>query len=321
MPSYCCFFCPAATYNDNTLTDRCTTCGRPLGFPLTSPPKEVGPYRVLNSLDRGFYAATFIAERKVGLKTRSVLKVTPKSFYECFPNKNFEQECRLHEEVAEGTEHLVKICDMLPEVDVRFGDQTLPCCVAALDFIEGPMLTAYFGGTENVTAPVAAQIAIDLLRLGEELERKQIFHNDLHAGNIIIQKLKRDSFRADAIDPSIRAMAIDLGSAATKSRSDPAINRAGDISRIANHISKLSRGLLADPDRVSDHHFRLASTLQDIFQVLAVPAENTRFPPAQDLIRRVREAYEIIPRHAWRVKRHPELPPLRHEELPPPLGS
>jgi hypothetical protein len=300
VPSYCCFFCPAATYNDNTLTEPCPSCGRPFGFPLTSAPTEIGPYRIVGSLDRGFYAATFVAERKIGLRTKSVLKVTPKSFYDFFPNKNFEQECRLHEEVAAGTEHLVMIRDMLPDVDVVFGDQTLPCCVAALDFIEGPMLTAYFGGTEKVTAPVAAQIAIDLLRLGDELERKEIFHNDLHAGNIIIQKLKRESFRADAIDPSIRAMAIDLGSAAVQSRSDPAINRVGDISRIANHISKLSRNLLADPDRVSDHDFRLASTLQDIFQVLAAPAENARFPSAQDLIRRVREAYEIIPRHAWR---------------------
>jgi len=300
VPSYCCFFCPVATYNDNTLTELCATCGRPYGFPLTSAPREIGPYRIVGSLDRGFYAATFVAERKTGLRTKSVLKVTPKSFYDFFPNKNFEQECRLHEEVAEGTEHLVMIRDMLPDVDVVFGDQILPCCVAALDFIEGPMLTAYFGGTEKVTAPVAAQIAIDLLRLGDELERKEIFHNDLHAGNIIIQKLKRESFRADGIDPSIRAMAIDLGSAAVQSRSDPAINRVGDISRIANHISKLSRNLLADPDRVSDHDFRLASTLQDIFQVLAAPGENARFPTAQDLIRQVREAYEIIPRHAWR---------------------
>ena len=50
----------------------------------------------------------------------------------------------LHEEVAEGTEHLVKIRDMLPDVEVVFGDQTLSCCVAALDFIEGPMLTGVF---------------------------------------------------------------------------------------------------------------------------------------------------------------------------------
>src|SRR5262249_38896625 len=118
--------------------------------------------------------------------------------------------------------------------------------------------------------------------------------------NIIVERLRKDNFRADAVDPSIRAVAIDLGSAATRTRSDPAKQRAGDISRIAEHISKLSGGLLADPDAVSDHDFRLASTLRDIFQVLAAPAENTRFPSAQDLIRNVKLAYELIPRHSWR---------------------
>jgi hypothetical protein len=45
--------------------------------------------------------------------------------------------------------------------------------------------------------------------------------------------------------------------------------------------------------------------LQDIFQVLAAPAENTRFPTTQDLIRQVKLAYEMIPRHSWRSWRQP----------------
>jgi hypothetical protein len=258
----------------------------------------------LRPLGRGFYAATYVAERKTGLRNKSVLKVTPKAFYEFFP-KDFEQECLLHREVSEGTEHLVKIREMLLNVEVTFGDQSLPCHVAELDFVDGPLFTDYLDGQEDVTAAIAAQIATDLLRLREELERKQLFHNDLHAGNIIIEKLKKESFRADAIDPSIRAVAIDLGSAAVQTKSDPEKQREGDISRIAEHISRLSARLLADPDRVSDHDFRLASTLQHIFQVLAAPAENTRFPNTQDLAFQVRRAYEMIPRHPWRSWRQP----------------
>lgn len=300
MPSYCCFFCPAATYTERSLTDPCPTCGRPFGFPLSSAPEEIGPYRILRTLDRGFYAATYVAEKKVGLKMKSVLKVTPKSFYDFFPDKNFEKECQLHHDVAEGTDHLVKIRDMLPEVDVTFADQHLPCCVAELDFVDGPLLTAYFQGGERITAQVAAQIAIDLLRLREELERKHVFHNDLHAGNIIVERLQKERFRADAVDPSIRAKAIDLGSAAVQSRDDPAKHRIADLARIAEHMSKLIGGLIRDPDRVSDHDFRLASTLQGIFQVLAPPAENTRLPAAGELIEQIKFAYEMIPRHAWR---------------------
>ena len=68
MPSYCCFFCPAATYHEKTLTEACPTCGRPFGFPLTSA-RGNRPFRIVGSLDRGFYAATYIAERKIGLRT------------------------------------------------------------------------------------------------------------------------------------------------------------------------------------------------------------------------------------------------------------
>jgi len=300
MPSYCCFFCPASAYGDHALADPCPTCGSPFGFPLTQVPTEIGQYRVLRPLSRGFYAATYIAERKFGLKSKSVLKVTPTAFYKFFTTKNFEKECQLHHDVAEGTDHLVKIREMLPSIDVVFGDRTLPCCVAELEYIEGSLLTDYLDGSQALTAPIAAQIAIDLLRLREELERKQVFHNDLHAGNILVENLKRDRFRADAVEPAIRAVAIDLGSAAVQSRSDPAQDRPDDIARIAGHISRLSDRLLSDPDPISDRDFRLASTLQEIFHVLAVPAENTRLPSAQELIQEVRRAYELIPRHAWR---------------------
>jgi hypothetical protein len=100
-------------------------------------------------------------------------------------------------------------------------------------------------------------------------------------------------------------VAIDLGSAAIQTKSDPTKHRQGDISRIAEHIARLSAGLLTDPDEVSDHDFRLASTLQDIFQVLAAPAENTRFPSTHDLVVQVKLAYEVIPRHSWRSWRQP----------------
>jgi DNA-binding transcriptional regulator YiaG len=300
VPSYCCFFCPAATFDEKSLKDACPTCGRAYGYPLDHAPDEIGDYRILRPLDRGFYGATYVAERKSGLKLKSVLKVTPKSFYEFFPEKNFVQECELHQSVSEGTEHLVKIRDMMPEVEVSFGDVRIACCVAELEYVEGPLLREYFEGTQRVTAQVAAQIAIDLLRLRDELERREIFHNDLHAGNIIVERLRKDRFRADALDHSIRAVAIDLGSASTQSRSNPAKQRLGDLAQIANHIAKLVGGLLSDPDDVSDHDFRLASALQNIFHVLAAPAENIRVPAAHELIRQIVSAYEMLSRHSWR---------------------
>lgn len=299
MTSFCCFMCPKDGRNEAELTDSCPSCGRQYGFPLHAVPKMIGDRRVVTPLGRGFYAATYVVERVAGLSGKSVLKVTPKSFYEFFKTKNFELECKTHERVAEGTEHLVKIRDMRTET-VSFGADQIECCIAELDFIPGHLLTDYFDGTVRVTAAVAAQVAIDLLRLKEELERKKVFHNDLHAQNIIVEELSKDRWRADAVNPKIRTVAIDLGSVTDESKSDPGKQRLGDIRWIGDHIGKLIDRLLTDPDAVSDHDFRLASALQGIFHALAAPAEHQRLPAAHELIDQIRTAYEMLPRHSWR---------------------
>jgi hypothetical protein len=51
VPSYCCFFCPVATYNDNALTDLCPSCTRAFGFPLSDGPAEIGPFKILRPLE------------------------------------------------------------------------------------------------------------------------------------------------------------------------------------------------------------------------------------------------------------------------------
>ena len=249
------------------------------------------------------YAATYVAERKTGLRNRSVLKVTPKSFYDFFPGKNFEQECLLHRDVAEGTEHLVKIRDMLPNVEVVFGDQTLPCCVAELDFVDRPLRRNILTGSRRSPGPVPPD--------GDRSPAPSVRSWSANTSSTTSprgkhrrQKLQEGELQGGAIDPSDTRGRDDSGSAAPR-RKAIRKQREGDISRIAEHIAQLSARLLADPDGVSDHDFRLASTLQDIFQVLAAPAENTRFPSAQDLIRQVKLAYEMIPRHSWRSWRQP----------------
>ena len=63
MGKFCCFFCPKKDYAERELDDTCATCGRRFGFPLSSAPSNIGPYRVVKPLSRGFYAATYVAER------------------------------------------------------------------------------------------------------------------------------------------------------------------------------------------------------------------------------------------------------------------
>lgn len=306
MASYCCFFCPGHDRRAKQLEDKCSKCGRAFGFPLVNAPVTIDRYEVVEALNRGYYGATYVVKRGGLLNTQAVLKVTPKSFYTFFEDKDFEQECKTHAEVAAGTDHIVGIREMGDSV-ITFGEEEVNCYFAELDYVEGPLLSDYLDGTEIITARKVAQISVDMFRLKQELEKKHVYHNDLHAGNIVIQQLSPEQLRANAIDGSIRVVAIDLGSVLDHSRSDSKKSRFGDLHWICDHLDKLIAGLLAMPDERTDLEYRLASALQLVFHMIASQVEKQRTPSIDDLVEQISEAYWRLPQHPWR----PWTVPLR----------
>lgn len=297
MGKYCCFFCPTGDYSEKILDQPCANCGRKYGFPLFDAPKSIKAFRIVKSLGRGFYAATFVAESGA-LNRKSVLKVSPKEFFSFF-NKDFSAECKTHAAAAEGTEHIVGIHDMLLDVDISFGDVVVPCHVAELAYVNGKLLADYLKPEAALSATTAAQIAIDLFKIRDELQKKNLNHNDLHAENIIVASLGADARRAGAIDDSIRAVAIDLGSISDGSKSDSEKLRLGDLHWIAEHLRRLVHNLLRDPDTIDDLGNRLASALQLIVHSISATAENQRTPSSEDFIAQIEEAYYRVTQH-WR---------------------
>jgi hypothetical protein len=171
-----------------TLADLCPDCGRPYGFALESPPTSIGEFQVVRALGRGFYASTYVAEKRGLVTRRSVLKVSPVSFYKFFKGKDFAEECRLHQFAAEGAEHIVGLEDAF-ETEVDFAGTLLPCYVSELKHVDGEMLSSYLAPDTPLSAITAAQIAIDLMRIRMELERRELNHNDLHADNVVVEGL------------------------------------------------------------------------------------------------------------------------------------
>ena len=269
MDRYCCFWCPMDDYSEKSLEDRCPNCNRQYGLPIFGKPANISDYRVIDALNRGFYGVTYVVERGV-LSAKSVLKVAPRVFYEYFQNKDFDMECRTHLRVAEGSDHIVGIRHMF-QADVEFGNDAVTCNVAELDYVEGKPLAAYLQPDATPSAATVAQIAIDLFKIAEELRKKQVNHNDLHDRNIVIEDLPLDGIRADAIDGSIRAVAIDLGSVSDDSRSDSVTARLGDVHWIARHLDGLVGNLLGDPDEISDLDNRVASALDNITKRITPP--------------------------------------------------
>ena len=288
MGKYCCFVCPKTDYSERSLDTVCETCGRSLGFPLKHFPRKVEQYSIIEPLTRGFYAGTFIAEFGK-FKEKCVLKIAPKHIYEFF-KKDFEQECITHREVAAESEHVVNLTNMF-DAQIGFGDITLDCHIAVLDYIKGDTLEQFLK-SNSFQARTVAQIAIDLFRILHELEEKRVHHNDLHAGNLIIQKL--NTKRAEAVDESIRVVAIDLGSVADESKSDPQIQRLGDLHWVSQHLRAMAASLLRDPDDLQDLDYRIASVLEEVAYRIA-PAVNTQRPPTMDeLIQSVRRAFQQV---------------------------
>lgn len=288
---YCCFKCPNEDYSMHLLDDKCPNCGKPYGFPLTDSPSRIGGYVNLEPLGRGFYGATYEAETGA-LARRTVLKLIPIDVYAYF-KKDFMEECKQHQQVAEGTEHLVDIREAF-DAEVDFNGDKIRCHIAELDYIPGDDLDTFLENEKNCNARVIAQIARDLFALLAELEKKRKFHNDLHARNIRIQRLPEGSYRALAIEGTIRAVAIDLGSVGDESKSGPDKERLGDLGAVVSHLLSFRERLLANPLETSDADYRLASLLDEIAHILSPDPLSQRTPDFNDIIQQIDGGYHHV---------------------------
>lgn len=291
MPKLCCFLHPAYDDNERSLDDVCPTCGRRYDFPLVTPPTTIEKYQIVAPIDRGFYSAAYIA--KAGpFNRQKVLKVAFKKVYDFF-GKDFSVECQEHARAAENSQHIVGIDNMLPDVPITFGDVTETCHVAEMDFVAGETLRKFLT-KETISAAKIAQIAIDLFAILRELENKNVYHNDLHAANLIVQELPESGRRADAEDDSVRLMAIDLNSIANRSKSDPDMQRLSDLHWVVRHLSDLVDRLLGDLDGSPDLEYRLATVLEERAHLLSPDVNMQRIPTFTECIEDIHAAVRQV---------------------------
>jgi hypothetical protein len=291
MGKFCCFCCPTPDYAEKRLEDPCPSCGRQYGFMLSHPPAAVKDYRITGALGRGFYGAAYVAEWGPFNK-KFVLKISPVEFYKVLSKTPFKEETELHNRLASKAEHVVGIIDGF-EVAVEFSDGAktkVDCYVTVLDFVDGDPLVDYLDGKVEVDVRTVCQIAIDLLRIRSEFEAHQLNHNDLHANNLIVERLDPKARRVNAIAESIRVMAIDLGSIAEGSKSTE--ERHGDLYFIAQHVDSLLNRLLSKPLELEDRDYRVALALQGIVKGYLAAPQNARQPACEDLVKQITNAYE-----------------------------
>lgn len=298
MPSLCCFWCPSPDFRERAPGETCTTCGRPYDAPLTQPPSNIGAFVVQEPITRGFYGAVYRAEQ-ASLRRSVVLKVVPHRIYEAF-QKDWQRECEEHAALAAGTPFVANITDQF-DAEVNFGGAILPCHVAVLEDINGPTLETLLRSPDGhgVTPRLAAQLAADLFEILHLFTHHGRFHNDLHAGNLIVQKLTPKTLRSSAIDPTVRAVAIDLGSVLDASRSDD--SRLGDHAHIARHLAALAAAVNRAGRERSDADYRIAEALRGLAEHLATPPEAQRLITVDDALEMLRGAMHAAD-EPWRQR-------------------
>jgi hypothetical protein len=297
LPSLCCFWCPASDFRNREPGEKCATCGRAFEVPLQQPPSRVASFVIEEAISRGFYSAVYRA-RQESLGRTVVLKIVPVSIYEYF-KKDWSKECQEHAKIAEGTPFVANITDQF-RATVTISSSPIECFVAVLENIPGPTLEQVLTDPDRnqLTPRTAAQIAADLFEIFHLFAHRERFHNDLHGGNIIVQRVPPTSFRSGVIDPGVRAVAIDLGSVLDADRSGDHGGRVlGDQHQIARHISHLATSV--QNRRSSDLDYRIAGTLRGLAEHLAPETGAQRVMTVDDASAALRSALSSID-EPWR---------------------
>jgi hypothetical protein len=264
---------------------------------LLHQPSTIGQYTVLEPISRGFYSATYRA-RQESLDRTVVLKVVPVGVYEFF-KKDWTRECREHAAIANGNPFVANITDQFTAA-VDFSGSTLQCHIAVLENLIGSTLEQALTDPDKneLTPRAAAQIAADLYEILHLFIQRERFHNDLHAGNIIINQLPPHNLRSGSIESGIRALAIDLGSVLDADRSGDHQGRAlSDQHQIARHISRLAA--VVQTRRRSDLDYRIAGTLRGLAEHLTPATDAQRLMTVNDASESLRAALGAID-EPWR---------------------
>ncbi|WP_046756652.1 ORC-CDC6 family AAA ATPase [Kordia jejudonensis] len=293
---YSCFNCPSLSdYTLKEKTDKCPKCGDEYGFPLSDHPENIGDIKIIKPLERGFYGSTYVGEISPfgGVKIKKVIKIIPVEIYR-INNKDFKKECEEHLKVSLNSNHIVSIDTNFyhENIEVVFKNgKIINCHAIGMDYIEGDTLKNYLNDSIIIESRSIAQIAIDLITLLKELRQNEAYHNDLHPGNLLIEKLLPQKKRIDGIDENIKLIAIDLGSLGQETKSNDDSKRAGDLHWVAECINRLSRKITDNASHYDEKDWRLAYLLEEKADYLKPPVIAQKQLSYQDLIDQIKDTY------------------------------
>jgi serine/threonine protein kinase len=252
-------------------------------------------------LGRGFYSAVYkVAHPVTG--GAFAMKVTPCQTYTDpdpddvtlggFPGKHFADEYQIHTKLA-NVAGVVDLLDVGIDAPVHFDDIVIDCNWMRMTYVKGrPLSDVVEHGPD--TPRQAAQIALDLLALVDQMQQLGIHHNDLHGGNAVIEVLDESQARRSLIDPYTQLRVFDLGSAAEKSKSlHGDAERLNDIEHVAQHIMGMITAYERDnATTMSQRDLRLCAQLRRL-AAYYYGRDRVRLPAPRDMASAIERVYNF----------------------------
>jgi serine/threonine protein kinase len=274
-----CFSCPGKAVSADGL---CSECQQPINVSETLLARQIGDYRPVGILGRGYYGWTLKVEDQY---QPYALKLIPshrlasgltdheaRSLVACSPHRN----------IARFWRHF--------EVSVHVNGQDIKAVGLLFEFIDKgqPLKNLLIDASTTLNrkdiCDILAGVASGLARM----HARGLWHDDLHDDNVLVRLVAPDENLVEAYESKL----IDFGSAKPLREDEPEHGEKSDYYYLSKHIYALASRLESGIRVLTPVDRTFASRLRRLAQRLADPQVSRRSLTPSDVVNELRRAYE-----------------------------
>jgi|GEM_PF-5415430 len=279
---YACFNC--GVWKSRSLAATCPNCELPLTAAKSLEGRAVDGYTLVEYKARGFYGATFKAVNRIGKPF--ALKVCPTVIYDEH-SKDFDAEIRKYRELG-AHPNIGELVDAGLS-SAQLGSQTVAFYYVVMEWIEGVGLNDFVARPTFSVGDMYSLI-VDLCSGVGRFEKRNLWHNDLKADNILVKQLTDEELAARVGDSRYIAKIVDAGSAVF--RQSEKHKTIDDLRFLAQHINNMRLRLLVERTTLPNQDRFFLDELDKVIARALDEHPSRSFSKAQSLLDEVRALYE-----------------------------
>lgn len=277
-----CIFCGE---KNNFKDSICISCKMLLDIGKNFLEKTINNYTLKEYKARGFYGLTYKATDNY--QKEFAIKLISASSYSKY-NKDFNREAEMYANLP-TTPSIVNYVGA-GETTLLFKNESLRFFYIVSEWINGPVFKDFIS-THNDVEPEDLIIAARDLLLGlQDLYDKNLWHNDLHDENVMIEPLSQTQMRRfNRSIPRIYRI-IDVGSMVYRNPADAKLFT--DMNCIGNILFQISEKLKTNSSKYSKEDQYFINLLDGTFIQMMDEHPGRSFPTPNDALNQIEEFYK-----------------------------